>query len=77
MKSRRRRRREGNITHMEDRRVANGFWWKKMGDRDHLEGPGLYGRITLKWIFRLIENIHMTPGQQSRKKLTTQEPNGL
>jgi hypothetical protein len=40
---------------------------EKMGDRDYLEGPGLYGRITLKWIFRLIDIIHMTPGQQSRK----------
>jgi len=42
-----------------------GFWWKNMGDRDHLEVLSLYGRITLKWIFRLIQVIHMTPGQQS------------
>jgi hypothetical protein len=40
-----------------------------MEDGDYLEGPGLYGRITLKWIFRLIEIIHMTLGQESRKNL--------
>jgi hypothetical protein len=42
-----------------------------------LENLGLYGRITLKWIFRLIQNTHMTAGQQSGKKLTTEKPNGL
>jgi hypothetical protein len=52
---------------MGDRRGANGFWWKKMRDREQLEAPGLYGRITLKWIFRLIQIMHMSPGQQSRK----------
>jgi hypothetical protein len=64
MKSRRRR--EGHITHMEDKRGANSFWWKNLGDRDHWEDPGLYGRITLKWIFRFIQIIHMTLEQQSR-----------
>jgi hypothetical protein len=52
---------------MGDRRGANAFWWKKLGDRDHLEDLGLYGRITLKWILRLIQIVHMTPGQQSGK----------
>ena len=37
-------------------------------DREHFEDVGLYGRITLKWIYRLIQIIHMTPGQQSGKK---------
>jgi hypothetical protein len=32
---------------------------------EHFEAPGLYGRITLKWIFRYIEIIHMTLEQQS------------
>jgi hypothetical protein len=50
---------------MEDRSGANGFWWKNLGERDHFEAPGLYGRIILKWIFRYIEFIHMTLEQQS------------
>jgi hypothetical protein len=52
----------GHIAHMGDRRGANGFWWKTLRDSDHLEDLGLYGRITLKWIFRLIQNNCMTPG---------------
>jgi hypothetical protein len=52
---------------MGDRKGAKGFWWKNLGDRDHLEDLGLYGRITLKCIFRLIQIIHMTAGQQSGK----------
>jgi hypothetical protein len=52
---------------MGDRRGANGFWWKNLWDRDHLEDLGLYGRITLKLIFRLIQIIHTSAGQQSGK----------
>jgi hypothetical protein len=60
-------RRAGHIAHMGDRRGANGFWWKNLGDGDHLEDLGLYWSIILKWILRLIQIIHMTPGQQSGK----------
>jgi len=28
------------------------FWWGNVRDRDHLEDPGVDGRIILKWIFR-------------------------
>jgi hypothetical protein len=32
--------------------VCTGFWWGKLRERDHLENPGVDGRITLRWIFR-------------------------
>jgi len=50
---------------------------EKTGDRDPLEDLGLYGWITLKWILRLIQIIHMTPGQQCGKNRTTEETNAL
>jgi hypothetical protein len=56
-----------HIAHMGDRRGANGIWWKTLRDTDHLKNQGPYGRIILKWIFWLINNIGVTPGQQSGK----------
>jgi hypothetical protein len=32
--------------------VYTGFWWGNMRERDHLEGPGVDGKIILRWIFR-------------------------
>jgi len=29
-----------------------GFWWGNLREGDHLENPGLDGRILLRWIFR-------------------------
>jgi hypothetical protein len=29
-----------------------GFWWGNLRERDHLEDPGIDGRIILRWIFR-------------------------
>jgi len=52
------------MAHMGDKKVKTV---ENLGDRDHLEDVGLYGRITLNSIFRLIQIIHMTPGQQSGK----------
>jgi len=37
---------------MGERRVVYRFWWGNMKERDHLGGPGIYGRIILRWVFR-------------------------
>jgi hypothetical protein len=34
------------------REVYTGFWWENLRERDHLEDPGVNGRIILRWIFR-------------------------
>jgi hypothetical protein len=33
-------------------RVNRGFWWGNLREREHLEDPGLNGRIILKCIFK-------------------------
>jgi hypothetical protein len=32
--------------------VYIGFWWENLRERDHLEEPGIKGRIIFRWIFR-------------------------
>ena len=32
--------------------MCTGFWWGNLRDTDHLEDPGVDGRIILRWIFR-------------------------
>jgi len=40
------------------REVHTGFWWGELRERDHLEGPGVGGRIILEWIFRKLNGEH-------------------
>jgi hypothetical protein len=32
--------------------VCTGYWWGNLNEREHLEDPGIDGRIILRWIFR-------------------------
>jgi len=35
-----------------EKRYIQGFWWENVKEKDHLEDPGIDGRIILKRIFR-------------------------
>ena len=48
----RRMRWAGHVARMGRLEIYTGFWWGNLRERDHLEHPGLDGRILLKWIFR-------------------------
>jgi hypothetical protein len=32
--------------------VCAGFWWENLRGTDHLEDPGVDGKIIIRWIFR-------------------------
>ena len=42
----------GHVALMGERRDVRGFWWGNLMERDHMENPGVNGRIILRWIFR-------------------------
>jgi hypothetical protein len=37
-----------------------GVWWGTVRERDHLESPGVDGRIVLRWIFRKWVGVGLT-----------------
>jgi hypothetical protein len=46
----------GHVARMgESRGVYTGFWWGNLRERDHLEDPGVDGRILLRWTFRKLD----------------------
>ena len=42
----------GHVAVWGRRDVYSRFWWGNLRERDHLEDPGVDGRIILSWIFR-------------------------
>ena len=42
----------GHVAHMGRGEVNTGFRWGNLRERDHLEDPGIDGRIILRWICR-------------------------
>jgi len=45
----------GHVARMRRGEVYAGFWWGNLRERDHLEVPGIDGRIILRWIFRTLD----------------------
>jgi hypothetical protein len=43
---------DGTLARMGTGGAYTGFWWGNLRERDHLEEPGVDGRIILRWIFR-------------------------
>ena len=43
----------GHVAHVGERRGILGFRGGNLKERDHLGDPGVYGRIILRWIFRM------------------------
>ena len=39
--------------------MHTGFLWGNLRERDHLEDPGIDGRIILRWIFRQWDREYM------------------
>jgi len=47
------------MLHVRGRRADHtGVWWGNTRERDHLEMPGIDGRIIIKWIFRKWDGGH-------------------
>jgi len=48
----RRMRWAGHVVGMGRGEAYTGFWWGNLREREHLEDPGIGGRIILRWIPR-------------------------
>ena len=48
----RRMRWAGHVAHRGKGEVYTGLWWGNLREKNHLEGPGVDGRILLRWISR-------------------------
>ena len=49
----------GHVTLWGRGEVHTGFWWENLRERDHLEVPGIDGRVILRWIFRKWDGGYM------------------
>ena len=47
----------GHAARMERREVHRNFWWGNLREGDHLENPGLDGRMILKLIFEKWDGV--------------------
>jgi len=42
----------GHVARIGRGEACRWFWWGNLRDTDHLEDPGVDGRVILRWIFR-------------------------